>query len=147
MIPNFFSKKPIPDKLPLEMEKIVEELKRFESKEECLKQAYGIMAGRYRGYRMRTYIRIHEAFCTDLEKLWRKTGFLHCHVMNYLLRVLLVKSGWFQDDEIELKYSLVWYISPHQYLRVKVGDNKFINVDVWNAFYGKKFGDFARGFH
>ena len=147
MIPNFFRKKPIPDKLPAEMEQIVEELKHLNSKEECLKRAYEIMIGRYRGYRFRTYWQLHKAWEMDLEKIWKKTGFLHCHAMNYLLRVLLVKSGWFQDDDIQLKYSLVWYVSPHQYLRVKIEDNKFVNVDVWNYNYGKKFGDYAHGFH
>jgi hypothetical protein len=147
MIPNFFSKKPIPDQLPFEMQTIVEELKLSANKEECLKQAYKIMTSRYRGFRFRTYIKIYEAFETDLEKLWCKTGFLHCHVINYLLRVLLVKSGWFDDDDIQLKYSLIWYVSPHQYLQVKVGENKFINVDTWNHHYGKRFGDYARGFH
>lgn len=129
------------------MEKIVEELKQATGKEECLRRAYEIMIKRYRGFRFRTYIQIHKAFHSDLERLWNKKGFMHCHVMNFLLRVLLIKSGWFSEDDIELKYSLVWYISPHQYLRVRVGENKFINVDVWNAFYGKKFGDYARGFH
>lgn len=147
MIPNFFRKNQIPDKLPVEMEKIVAELKQTGSQEECLRRAYEIMVRRYRGFRFRTYLRIHEAFETDLEKMWKKTGFLHCHVINFLLRVLLVKSGWFQDADIKFKYSLVWYVSPHQYLQIKVGENKFINVDVWNYHYGKKFGDYARGFH
>ncbi len=105
------------------------------------------MTEKFRGYRFRTYTKIHLAFETNLGKLWQRTGFTHCHTMNYLLRVLLIKSGWFDDDDIKLKYSLVWYISPHQYLRVMVGENKYLNVDVWNHHYGKRFGDYARGFH
>lgn len=147
MIPNFFNKRPIPEKLPEEMESVIEELRGVIGKEECLRWAYEIMIQRYRGYRFRTYWRFGEAFETDVEKLWQKTGFLHCHNMNYLFRILLVKSGWFGDDDIKLKYSLVWYISPHQYLQIKLDDNSFINVDIWNHNYGKKFGDYARGFH
>ncbi len=147
MLPNFFTKLPIPDKIPDAMQKIAEELGRSVNKEDCLKRAYEIMTQKFRGYRFRTYIKIHLAFEADLEKLWARAGFMHCHTMNYLLRVLLIKSGWFDDLDIQFGYSLVWYVSPHQYLCVRVGDDQYINVDVWNHHYGKKFGDYARGFH
>ena len=147
MLLNFFTKLPIPNKIPEEMQKIAEELSRSASKEDCLKSAYEIMTQKYRGYRFRTYTKIHLAFETDLEKLWQRTGFMHCHAINYLLRILLIKSGWFDDSDIRFRYSLVWYISPHQYLRVKVGDDKCLDVDIWNHHYGKEFGDYAHGFH
>ncbi|NMB48590.1 hypothetical protein GYA13_04080 [Candidatus Kuenenbacteria bacterium] len=147
MIPNFFHKKPIPEKLPAEMEKIVQELKQVSGQNECLEKVFQVITARYRGFRFRTYTRIHEAFHSDLERLWSKKGFMHCHVMNYLLRVFLVKSGWFVDEDIELKYSLVWYISPHQYLQIRMKDGRRVKVDPWNAYYGKKLGDWAHGFH
>jgi len=147
MIPNFFSKKPIPEKLPAEMEKIVADLKNSSSQEECLRRAYDILTQRYRGYKVLTYIYLWRIFETDLEKIWARNGFLHCHVMNYLLRVLLVKSGWFEDSDIELKHSMYCYVSPHQYLRVRVGKDKWINVDLWYYHYGKQLGEYAHGFH
>ena len=147
MLLNFFTKLPIPNKIPDAMQKIAEELSRCVDKEDCLKRAHQIMTRKFRGYRFRTCTKIHLAFETDLKKLWSRDGFLHCHTMNYLLRVLLVKSGWFDDLDIQFGYSLVWYVSPHQYLRVRIGENKYINMDVWNHHYGKKFGDYAHGFH
>lgn len=146
MIPNLFKKEPIPKKIPLEMQKVVKKLKKCKSKEECLKLAYGVMTKRYRGYRFTTYLRLGEIFENDVNKLWARRGFLHCNLMNFLLRVLLVKSGWFKEKDIEQNHCLVWYISLHQYLRVAVGGGKKINVDLWNASYGKKFGQYAHGF-
>ncbi|MBT4541212.1 hypothetical protein HOC35_06900 [Candidatus Woesearchaeota archaeon] len=66
--------------------------------------------------------------------------------MNYLLRLLLVKSKHFKEKDIVHKYSLVYYTSPHQYLNVKISKNKTINVDIWGAANGIKFGDYANGF-
>lgn len=147
MIPNFFKKQPIPEKLPTEMEKIIQVLKATTSQEGCLRLAHETLISKYYGSRLKTYGRIYEIFETDVERLWSKSGFLHCHVLNYLLRILLIKSGWFSDDDIKLKYSLVWYISPHQYLQIKTKENKVINVDIWSYIYGNKLGDYARGFH
>jgi hypothetical protein len=117
---NFFSKTKIPEKLPEEMQKIINEMKQLSSQEQCLRKVYDIMANRYRGYRFKTYTRLSQIFRFDIQKLWGKIGFIHCHNANYLMRILLVKSGFFNNNDIENKWTLVWYISPHQYLRVKL---------------------------
>ena len=54
---------------------------------------------------------------------------------------------FFNEDDIKLRKSLSWWISPHQYLEVKISDNKSFNVDPWFRDYGIKFGDYAHGFH
>ncbi len=77
--------------------------------------------------------------------LWNESGFMHCTNINYVLRTLLIKSGHFADDDIQIKWTIVWYISPHQYLRIKTGD-KYVNVDVWGYVYGIKYGEYAYGF-
>jgi hypothetical protein len=142
-----FGRRPIPAKLPKEMSSIVRKLKHSKNKEACLRKAYSILAEKYRGYRFRTYLLIGQAFRSDLNYLWSKRGFMHCTNLNYLMRILLVKSGFFMDADIEQKWTLVWYVSPHQYLRVRTSKNKFVNVDVWNWPYGIGLGDYARGFH
>ncbi|MBU1000149.1 hypothetical protein KKE78_01990 [Patescibacteria group bacterium] len=86
-----------------------------------------------------------KAFETDPNKLWLQTGFMHCTHQNFLLRVLLIKSNWFPKEDIQLGYSLVWHISPHQYLKIKM-NNKFIAADPWNHGFGIPLGYFATGF-
>tara|TARA_Y100000310_G_scaffold148238_1_gene147486 strand:- start:727 stop:1170 length:444 start_codon:yes stop_codon:yes gene_type:complete len=147
MIPNLFSKLRIPKKLPKGMQKAVEKLRKSKNKEDCLRKAYNILTKKYRGYHFRTYIRFFELFITDANKLWNKSGFLHCTNMNYLMRILLVKSGFFKENDITPKLTLIWYKSIHQYLNIKINRNKSINVDPWGKVYGIKFGDFAHGFH
>jgi hypothetical protein len=136
----------IPERLHLGLENWVKELKSSKNKSECLNKAYGLITSRYRGERINTYLKFWHVFY-NLKKIWKKQGFLHCTNMNYLLRILLIKSGFFKDSDIKTRWSIVWYISPHQYLQIKISNKKHINIDMWGRAYGIKFGDFAHGFH
>lgn len=143
---DLFKKTSIPEQLPDKMLNVIAELKKSSNKEDCLKFAYEILNKKYRGYRVKTYIKIFDIFSKDITKIWQKNGFLHCTNINYVTRTLLVKSGHFNDNEIKIKWTFVWYISPHQYLQVKINNSR-INIDIWGKVFGIKFGDYARGFH
>jgi len=147
MIPNILSKAKIPDKLPKEMEDFIKQLKKSKTKKECVKKTYFFISKKYRGYRVKTYLRFFDLFVSDIHKIWAKSGFLHCNVLNYVMRILLIKSKVFEDKDIKLKWTLVWYISPHQYLNIKIDQNKSINIDLWGKAYGIPFGEYAHGFH
>jgi|GEM_PF-976765 len=142
-----FYKSQLPSELPQEILDVIDRLKKTGGREECLKKAYDVLTSKYRGYRFRTLLFPHVLFKRDLEKIWSLSGFLYCNQMNYLLRLLLVKSGWFQDEDIELKWTLIWHISLHQYCRVKLSEKKYINVDIWAKAQGFPLGDYAHGFH
>ena len=142
---NLLSKTPIPDKLPEQMQETINELKKSLNKEDCLRCAYEILTAKYHGHRIKTYTRLFNVFSRDINKMWSKTGFLHCTNINYLMKTLLIKSGLFNDSDIALKWTMVWYVSPHQYIQVTT--NKKINIDIWGRSYGIKFGDYAHGFH
>ena len=139
-------KTPIPDALPDEMQKIINELKRSLNKEVCLKKAYEILVAKYRGCRVKTYLKLFDVFRQDIGTLWGKNGFMHCTNINYVMRTLLIKSDFFKEKDIRLKWTLVWYISPHQYIQIRVDDG-WKNIDIWGYAYGIKFGDHAHGFH
>lgn len=147
MIPNLFTKANIPNSIPKEMQIIIDKLKKSKNKEDCLKKAFDTLTKKYRGCRFYTYTKFFNLFIINLDELWKKRGCLHCTTLNYLLRVLLVKSRLFIDNDIKLKLTLVYYISIHQYLKVKINKNKSINVDLWGQAYGTKLGDYAHGFH
>jgi len=143
----FFSKTKIPKNLPKEMQKIIHKIKELSNQKQCLRNVYEIITDRYRGYRFETYTKLFQMFTLDVQKLWNGTNFIHCNNANYLMRILLVKSGFFNNNNIENKWTLVWYISPHQYLRIKLNNRQYINIDIWGAAHGIKFGDYAHGFH
>lgn len=147
MIPNLFWKSKIPERLPKDMQAVVDRLKKSKGKKDCLRRAYEILSKKYKGCKFYTYRRFFDLFVTDLKKIWEKSGCLHCTHLNYLLRVMLVKSGFFKDEDIQLRLTLVYYVSVHQYLKIKIGKNDYVNVDLWGNTNGVKFGDYAHGFH
>lgn len=146
MLPNFFKKEPLPEQISPTFEKIIEHLRTRSDKEEALKEAYKIVSTRFKSSRWKLIVRVSRAFMKNPDKMWAKK-FLYCYQDNYLLRLLLVKSGWFKDEDIKLKYSFVYYLIPHQYLKVKIKDNQYMNVDPWGRDYGIKLGDYLYGFH
>ena len=129
------------------MQVVVDKLKKSKNKEDCLKRVYDILSKKYVGDRLKTYTRLFDLIVSDINKLWSKKGFMHCTNINYLMRILLVNSGLFKDEDIKSKWTLIWYFSPHQYLKVRLSQNKFVNVDVWGKVYRIKFGDYAHGFN
>ena len=135
------------NQLPSDMQLAIAKLKKSKDKEDCLRKAYEILAKKYYGNRLKTYIRFFELFNTNIEKAWNKDGFLHCTMLNRLLRILLVKSGFFRDSDIKTRWTSVWYFSPHQYLEVMLADDELVKIDVWANAYGIGFGDYAHGFH
>jgi hypothetical protein len=146
-VPNLFSKKPIPDEMPSSMQKVVNQLKRCRSREECARKAYDIVSTRFRAGKWSTYLRLFDLFRYDIDFVWNHKGFHHCTNLNYALRILLVKSGKFKEEDIIPKFTLVYYFHPHQYFKVNVGRGKIINVDVWGSYFGVPYGDYSLGFN
>jgi hypothetical protein len=142
-----FRNSDIPTILPLGMEEIIDELKQLKNQEACLRRSYDILTNKYRGFRVKTYLNFFDIFVFDLNKIWQKNGFLHCTTMNYLLYILLVKSGLFESKDIKKHWTFVWYISPHQYLTVNLKGDRSINIDLWSKAYGVPFGSYAHGFN
>jgi len=144
MIPYLY-KEPISEITNPDLVQAIDYVKQAPSKKDALEKAFNLIVKRFKGYRFRTYLLFWKAFETNPNKLWQRKGFMHCTHQNFLLRVLLTKSGWFSEKEIQLGYSLVWYISPHQYLKIKM-NNKTIAADPWNSNFGVPLGYFASGF-
>ena len=122
----------------------IDSVRRVSSKERALRRAFRLITDRYTGYRFHT-LPFWKAYEGGPNILWKQTGFMHCTQQNFLLRVLLVKSGWFSEKDISLGYSLIWYFSPHQYLIIKMNDG-YLAVDPWNYRFGANVGKFAFGF-
>ena len=133
-----FWKSKIPDKLPEDMEKAIKSIKaKSKSQKEFLENAYSFLSKRYHGARGQTYIKFNHMFFS-LEKTWDNPGFQQCTQQSNLLRIFLVKSGFFSDDEIKQRCTL-YITNIHQYLLVKL-DGKWVPVDLWANFIGKKIG-------
>jgi hypothetical protein len=145
LFPNVWDRR-VPDKIPEPMQKAVDSLKKCKTKQECLEKAYDIVTRKYKGSRMKTYVLLYRIFTQSLDDIWNMKGYLHCNTMNYVMRVLLRKSGHFKEQDIRNKWTLVFYVSPHQYLKVRT-EKGWIDTDPWSHAYGLKLGDYAHRFH
>lgn len=145
MIFNLFFKQSIGEITNPDIKHAIEHVRHASSKKDALERAFKLITKRHRGYRFRTYIFFWKILEANPNKLWQRTGFMHCTQQNFLLSVLLIKSGWFSEKDLQLGHSLVWYISPHQYLKVKINDT-VIAADPWNYRFGVSLGHFASGF-
>ncbi|MDD5253501.1 MAG: hypothetical protein PHG05_00145 [Candidatus Nanoarchaeia archaeon] len=147
-IPNLLWKKPIPDKVPAGMNVWIEELSKTKDQEECLYKAYDLVTTKWTGGKYKTYSRFNWLFVSNLDKIWhQKSKYMYCMTFNYILRTLLVKSGCFDDKDIEQRISMVCIISPHQYLSVNLKNGGNVYIDAWARAYGVEFGDYTRGFY
>ena len=144
--PNFIKKEAILDNLPKTIAKITDIVSKEKDKHLALRSAYNLVSEKFPGYRIRMFFRFWIIYSKDLNKLVTY-NYLFCTQVNYILRNVLVKSTWYRDEDIQLKWTLVWYIIPHQYLRIKIKENEYMNIDPWSRRLGIKFGDYLYGFH
>lgn len=145
LFPLFFSFEPTPKLTNPDLVAAVSQLKQCHTVEEAAQLALSILAKKYRSRRLETYLLFFKWFEKDPNMLWQRSGFMHCTQQNYLFKVLMVSSGWITDDAISLGYSLVWWISPHEYLKLKLPTG-FVAVDPWNYNFGVGYGWYATGF-
>lgn len=133
--------------MPNNMLDVINNLKQSKNKIDCLHKAYDALTIRCQGHRWAAIVNFYNLFIYNPNKLWNKQKRIICTNMNNLMKILLVKSGFFKEADIKKKWTLVWFISPHQYLKVKIDNNKYINIDIWGKANNIKFGDYAHGFH
>lgn len=146
MLSTFFRKAPLQDGLPVGLQDVIHAVAQSADKRECLEQTCALLARRYKGYRLKTYTHLHELFRKDTNYFWnKKDDFVHCTTMNYLVRLVLIKSEFFCEEDISQHWTMVWYVSPHQYLRVDLGEET-LAVDLWGVHNGVPLGCYASGF-
>ena len=143
VIPHMgFTKDPLQRKIPDDIKKDISKLKKkSKTKMSFLRNTYTFLSERHCGGHLSTLTKLNYCFIKDLDVLWREKGYLPCTIHNYLLRVFLVKSGIFKENEIKLKHTFCDF-NIHQYVKVNVG-NKWIDVDIWGQKYGVPFGKHA----
>jgi hypothetical protein len=134
----------IPKRIPAEIEEKINELKaKSSSAEEFLKLAYDYLGTKYRSRRFGTILRFGHLF-KSIDEIWQTKGFLPCTINNYLLRIFLVRSGWFKKRDIRRQHVFFNFII-HQYLRVRVS-GRWLDVDVSEKQRGVPLGKHIKFF-
>lgn len=147
MIPHLFSKYPLPENIPEEIQTFIREFSVLWDKEEFLEKAFYFVVERWWWPRYRLFFTLRELFQTDIDTIIQTKGYMHCTLMNYILRVILIKSGFFDEEDIKQKLTHTWYITIHQYLRVYIEDWWYRDIDPWGYQYGIEYGKYSKGFN
>tara|TARA_Y100000310_G_C20107585_1_gene545627 strand:+ start:52 stop:555 length:504 start_codon:yes stop_codon:yes gene_type:complete len=131
--------KNLPNEMIIKMDSINTDLN---SDSEFLKKTYDMINAKFSS-KEKYYLRAlpTKFFERDLQEIWEGTDDRPCNIQNYVLKTILINSGRFKKEDIEFADSLC-RITPHQYLKVKV-EGIWIDVDLWGADHGIKFGEHA----
>lgn len=137
IIPNFgFKKSPLPEKIPDRFEKKIDELNISSKTDlEYLKGTYDFLTSKYRGDRSKTITKFWYVFEDPFSF---ESGYIPCVVFNYLVRVMLVKSDRFREEDVKVVV-IPFNFVVHQYLKVKI-DNCWIDIDPGAKYRGISFG-------
>ncbi len=137
---------PVPRNIPKKLEIQIQKLTRQKNKEELLHSCFDFVVSKNSGERINVFSKFTRLYKLDIDDILETKGYAHCTTMNYLLRTILINSGKFKDADINTKLTNIWFLIPHQYLEIKVSQNKKIIADPWAKQFGIPFGKYAHGF-
>lgn len=127
MIPHLFRAHPIPKEVPAVIREHIQDFSESsKSDEEFIQKCFSLLISFQKGPRGQLFLHFKRLFWVDLDYLFNFRGYFHCTTINYLLRVMLTESGRFSPQHIQAKTTNVWFVMPHQYLRVKTKENIYI---------------------
>jgi hypothetical protein len=95
-------------------------------KEETLKKVFDYVTSNYKGKeeRWKVVLLFYKWYYLDIEKLLGKKQFLPCHLYNSVFVTLLINTEQFKEDDFQRKVMITHFLTPHQYLIVKVNKKK-----------------------
>jgi hypothetical protein len=139
-IPNLgFKKGKLPNKIPKEFEKIINQIKKkSKNKEYFAINIYNYLSNRFYSKPLSTWTNFNSLFIKDMNKLWQRK-LLHCHQLNNFYRIFLIKSKFFKEEDIKIIHKFCMF-NIHQYLKIKI-NNKSVKVDLFAKNLGYKFGE------
>jgi len=151
LIPHLgFSLDALPNNVPVSWQKEIDSLKVKDRRaNEFLSLAYDYLGQKYL-YKGPLFFRRFKVFTNfsalfiNLDDLYRRTGFMHCTQLNFVLRLFLVNSGFFKEEDIKVEHVFLNFFI-HQYLQVKV-NNHWLDVDIFGYSDGLKIGQHLKIF-
>lgn len=145
IVPNLgFWKSSLPQKIPAELAEVVESMKRQTKNDyDFLWSTYNYVTGKYDGQQENFRDIITKHFWS-LDKIWPRHDYTPATQQNLIIRLMLIKSGYFKDENIQVNNVFLNYYS-HQYLIVNTSRGP-IEIDPAFDYKGIKFGKHAKGF-
>jgi hypothetical protein len=142
----FFVPDKIPANIPNDMQKIVDALGNESTSDmDFLQKAYDAVNSHYTSPSMGYLKEPQRLIEKNLDNIWANTGYFPCDKQNYVLKVMLVKSRWFNETDVKETFTSC-IITPHYYLKIKMNNGTYIDADMWGADHGYKLGEHAGGY-
>lgn len=136
-----FWKESVPRKIPSSLDAKIRDLKKKnKSPEKFSKAAYDLLRGKYHGSHALTFLRPDVVFSSNLGKMWARSGYLSCNQVNWILYIMLVRSGFFSEKDVRFRCTMTPRFMIHQYAEVLLR-GKWFPVDVWASRFDRKFGE------
>jgi len=136
-----FWKDSLPKEIPSSLMFTIRDLKKKNnSGEKFVRAAYGLLQNKYHGSHALTFLRPDVVFSRNLDRMWSRSGYLSCNQINWILYIMLVRSGFFSESDVRFRCTMTPRFMIHQYLEVRLR-NKWVSVDVWASRFGRKFGE------
>lgn len=137
-----FSTQPLPKRIPQAMAVAIKRLsKRYTSREAYFKGVFNYLISHHHS-EYGGIIKDFPLLFQPVETIWKKK-MIHCTSFVLLLRIFLVRSGKFSDDDIRIRHTFVNF-SIHQYVQLLLR-GKWVDVDVWGHFVGVPIGKHTSG--
>ncbi len=134
-----FRPSPLPRRIPGWLSEEIERLSReYPSKHAFLRASYQYLTRNYQGGRMKTILLFWHLFYSPFRI---RSGYIPCTTHNLLLRLMLIRSGKFREEDIRTQVVFLNF-SLHQYLKVRIG-SRLIFVDPNSHYLGVPFGSRA----
>ncbi len=104
MIPNLFHKLQIPETIPEDLlDTIVELQQRSSDKEDFIKKCFLYIVSNWWWNRIQLFSHFSRIFQKNIHTIINSKWYMHCTTMNYILRIILVKSSLFSEKDIVLR--------------------------------------------
>ncbi len=139
----------VPSRIPDDLRKTAEKISREHPDDQLvfLRAVLDEVRERYVVTRRQHFTKPWILFRVDLGEIWnsQRGDNQACHVLNFLVKAMLVASGRFKDEEVE-GHVVFYHLNIHQYLTVKTVHG-VIAVDPWGHLAGKtEVGEYAAMF-
>ena len=129
----------LPVHLSPELQKEIKKLKKIKDKKQVIIATLNYIKKNFESNSLLLFIQLHKHYYKKASAILQKKGFWPCHIQVFILRLLLIKSRKFEQDDIQVHYTFYNGII-HEYLKIRVNNKWIIRADPWGYNKGVPFG-------
>lgn len=138
----------VPERIPDDMQAVIDRISAAHPDQLAfITAALNTLRERYIVTRRQQFTHPWILFRKDIAAIWEKQlgDNQACHVLNFVMKAMLVKSGRFTDQQVT-GHITFYHMNLHQYLTVAT-DSGLVYVDPWGYLARKTdIGEYGTGF-